>query len=356
MYSIRIQRLGSIVVITEMDTEYIDDGGIIYHEIIDNNNDFNLQSILINGNDIYFDLENIDKNIQYIIDNYKDKVNNFVLMVDYGEAELSKKDSVINYFPGIKEIKDVFKRNKLINKLVWRSNGINPKVKTDIKFQPITFFLSRNIDSMFNIDDRKFDYNFLSLYRAYKPIREHFHNFLRDSDILKKTLYSYNSEGLKNTQHTNDYSISLENKSVDAKMLMKPADYFKNTFCSLVYEAYWDEDIVFFTEKVNKCFLAGHPFIIISTPSYLNYLKKIGFKTFERWWDESYDSINNNDDRRKKIEELIIEISSWTLDKCESIYKEMIPNLKHNQEVLKKLHESRISDTYSLIDYKKNVI
>jgi hypothetical protein len=342
------------MVITKKDNEYTDDGGIVYHSIIDTNGDFNFASTLINGNDIYHNPTNIRSKIEYIIENYKDRVNKFILMIEYGEARLSKKSSIIHTFPGIMEITSIFKEKKMFNRLVFRSNGINPKIKTLIKFQPISFFLGRDIDSMFDISERKFDYNFLSLYRTYKPIRERFHNFLRDNDILKKTLFSYNSEGLENSKYTNDYSISLENKSVDAKMLMKPGEYFKNTFCSLVYEAYWNENIVFFTEKINKCFLAGQPFIVISTPKYLDYLKKLGFKTFSNWWDESYDLQINDSKRKKMIEKIILEISKWDIKKCESVYKEMIPIIKHNQNILKHISENRVSDTYFLIDSLDN--
>lgn len=342
------------MVITVKDNELMDDGGIVNHSIIDTNGDFSFPSILINGNDIYYNPTNIRPKIEYIIEKYKDRVNKFILMVDYGEARLSKRSGVINTFPGIREIISIFKEKKMFNRLVWRSNGINPKIKTKLKFEPISFFLGRDIDSMFDISERTFDYNFLSLYRTYRPIREHFHNFLRDNDILKKTLFSYNSEGLENTKYTNDYSISLENKSVDAKMLMKPGEYFKNTFCSLVYEAYWNENIVFFTEKINKCFLAGQPFIVISTPKYLDYLKKLGFKTFSNWWDESYDLEINDSKRRYHIELLIQEISNWSLKKCESVYKEMIPIIKHNQNILKHISENRVSDTYFLIDSLDN--
>lgn len=343
------------MVITSKNTEYIDDGGIIFHKIIDENGDLNLASILIDGSDIYDNLKYIERNIQFLIDNYN-HVNKFIIMIDYGEAELSKKTSVINSFPGIKIITDTFKKNNIFHKLVYRSNGLNPQVKTDIKFEPITFFLGRDIEYMFDIESRNFQYHFLSLYRGYKPIREHFHKFLVDSNILNKTLFSYNSEGLKDTKHTFDYSISLENESVDAKMLMKPGKYFKNTFCSLVYEAYWDENVVFFTEKINKCILAGQPFIIISTPKYIDYLKKMGFKTFSNWWDESYDSETNNSKRIKKIENLITEISKWDLKKCEEIYKEMIPILKENQELLNNISNNRIENTYHLIKYQQNVI
>jgi hypothetical protein len=126
---------------------------------------------------------------------------------------------------------------------------------------------------------------------------------------------------------------------------MKPGGYFKETFCNIVYEAYWFEKTVFFTEKINKCFLAAQPFIVLSCPRYLFYLKKIGFKTFDKWWDESYDLIYDDRDRITEIKKLVLEV-----------YTEMIPILKHNQSILKKIANNRISDTYTKIEYSNSVI
>ena len=60
-------------------------------------------------------------------------------------------------------------------------------------------------------------------------------------------------------------------------------------------------------------------------------LKELGFKTFDKWWDESYDEIEHESKRLTAIKELILNINSWSDEKCEQIYREMIPILKHNQ-------------------------
>ena len=85
-------------------------------------------------------------------------------------------------------------------------------------------------------------------------------------------------------------------------------------------------------------------------------MKRVGFKTFDKWWDESYDIEIDDNKRKEKIKNIILEISSWSLEKCESIYKEMIPVLKYNQEILKDISKNRISDTYTLIKYKSELI
>lgn len=47
--------------------------------------------------------------------------------------------------------------------------------------------------------------------------------------------------------------------------------------------------VIFHTEKTSRPLLAGMPFMTLGAPGYLAYLRSIGFKTFDQFWDESYD-------------------------------------------------------------------
>ena len=343
--------------ISELGLEKTEDGWVINHELIDSNNDFNFSSLLMDNKGIFSYTDDFEDRVNYIINNYNHKVNKFIAIIDYGEAWMCMEyEHLMAATPNLMKLIDVFKKHNLLNKLVWRSNGASIDYIPEIKFEPITTFLGQNIDMCFDVSKRKFTHNFLSLYRAYKPYREDFHCFLEMSNIIQKTLYSYNAEFLDSNEYTYDYKVSLDNESVTPPMLMKPGGYFKETFCNIVYEAYWFEKTVFFTEKINKCFLAAQPFIVLSCPRYLFYLKKIGFKTFDKWWDESYDLIYDDRDRITEIKKLVLDISKWSLEKCEEVYTEMIPILKHNQSMLKKIANNRISDTYTKIQYSNSVI
>ena len=348
--------------IEERGLEILDDIKF-YHNLIDKNNDFYFPSVVVlyNGNKTSIFRLNEDefkKVVKFIIKKYENSIRYFISVIDYGEAFLSVGDenSFKNSHPNLRLLIDIFSNKNLLNRLVWRGQGLNPKFISEIEFQPITKYLGMNIEHCFDISQRKFTHNFLSLYRAYKEYREEFHCFIEQSGVIEKTLYSYNSEFNTTSPWTYDYKVSLESKSVDVKMLLKPGEYFKNTFCSIVYEAFWDEEVVFLTEKINKCFLSGHPFIILSSPKYLSFLKKIGFKTFDRWWDESYDNIEDNRERMVRIKQVVLDISKWSLEKCERVYGEMIPIIKHNQSIVKDMSKNRLNDTYNLIEYKSSVI
>ena len=83
--------------------------------------------------------------------------------------------------------------------------------------------------------------------------------------------------------------------------------YFEESYFSIVTEtAFYDKqshgiNSTFITEKTMKCFTTFHPFIMIGRPHSLLALKKLGYQTFNPMIDESYDSIENDDDRLSMI-------------------------------------------------------
>ena len=57
------------------------------------------------------------------------------------------------------------------------------------------------------------------------------------------------------------------------------------------------------------------PFIMLGAKGSLNALRKQGFKTFEEYWDESYDDEADDTKRFFKVLDLIKEISSWSAER-----------------------------------------
>lgn len=116
-------------------------------------------------------------------------------------------------------------------------------------------------------------------------------------------------------------------------------DYYTNTFLELVTETFsenglsdylLDANAICVTEKTFKPILCGRPFIINSNPGFLKNLHSMGFKTFANWWDESYDSIFDIDERHNIILKNLNFINSLTKTQILEIYMEMLPILKHN--------------------------
>ena len=67
------------------------------------------------------------------------------------------------------------------------------------------------------------------------------------------------------------------------------ASLYNNSWLEIIPETCSDS-LYFFTEKTAKAIGTKTPFLVVSTPGYLQYLKSLGFKTFEKLIDESYDS------------------------------------------------------------------
>ena len=103
---------------------------------------------------------------------------------------------------------------------------------------------------------------------------------------------------------------------------------------------------------------------MLSTPYFLHNIKQLGFKTFDKWINEDYDTFEDPNQRMDCIIGTLHSISQWSDEKCEEVYKEMLPTLKHNQKVNKEWRENEqlcgekmwidLDDTYEFwIDNRK---
>ena len=84
------------------------------------------------------------------------------------------------------------------------------------------------------------------------------------------------------------------------------------------------------TEKTFKPICLQMPFIIHSTQGSLAYLRSYGFRTFDTIWDESYDTIENDQDRIRAIASLLRDLDSRTLEERQRLYQRALPIIEHN--------------------------
>jgi len=103
-----------------------------------------------------------------------------------------------------------------------------------------------------------------------------------------------------------------------------------DSFVNIVTETLFDDQSIFLTEKTYKPIYMCHPFIIFGNPYSLRKLKELGYKTFDKWWDESYDDETDVNVRFQKIVIILEKITEWDMDKCFEIKKEMEETLIHN--------------------------
>ena len=110
-------------------------------------------------------------------------------------------------------------------------------------------------------------------------------------------------------------------------------------FLNIVTETLFDMHSIFISEKTYKPIYLCQPFIIFGNPHTLKKLKELGYKTFDKWWDESYDAEIDVNKRFDKIVNILEQISEWDMDRCFEIKKEMQNILIHNYKNIFKTDE-----------------
>jgi hypothetical protein len=122
-------------------------------------------------------------------------------------------------------------------------------------------------------------------------------------------------------------------------------------FVNIITETLFDIDSIFLSEKTYKPIYLCQPFIVFGNPHSLKKLKELGYKTFDKWWDESYDNEIDINKRFDKIVNILEQISEWDIDKCFEIKKEMQDILIHNYK-----HMFKIDDILNLFNILKTDI
>jgi hypothetical protein len=202
------------------------------------------------------------------------------------------------------------------------------------------------------IDNFKLEKHFLCFNNLTKLHRLWvFYELMNNSKLLNKSIVSLNS------RTTTESFFTIVSSTNNINMI----DYFKNynsdigysydttnwtrdvqvgdtintnahlkTFVNIVTETLTDKDIIFITEKTYKPIYVCQPFIIVGNAYTLKKMKELGYKTFDKWWDESYDEEIELEVRMNTITKILEEIASWDLEKCAAIRKEMKEILIHN--------------------------
>lgn len=107
----------------------------------------------------------------------------------------------------------------------------------------------------------------------------------------------------------------------------------QKSFCYISNETTFNYPGVFTSEKSFKSFSAMRPMISYGCSGILSKLKKFGFKTWDRWWSEDYDNIEDPEQRFLAVTNLIKQISNFSLDECKAMLADMEDVLVHNRDL-----------------------
>ena len=186
-------------------------------------------------------------------------------------------------------------------------------------------------DKQYNFIHSHKTQDFLYLNKAPRSHRLKLYNRLKDEGVLDNSIHTF--LGLKPP-------IRL-----DAKYELpgiEPEHYprwgkdqdiyelpYNDTSCSIVSETNDNDYEIFMTEKIWKPIMAGHLFVVHGNYLYLQKLKEMGFRTFSKYFDESYDLEQDPDKRIDKLVALIKDIKNMNV---KDLYLNSQDLRKHNQE------------------------
>lgn len=221
-----------------------------------------------------------------------------------------------------KTYEDLFARN-LVTKTNWK-NKIS--ILSTHAFQIFTQSSILEYKDMVNYTIKEKSKDFLCFNKVPREHRIRLLERVLENNLLDSSYYSF--EGLPNwlTHLPKEFKNIISNKDKfpirlnitperqnPAMLEYEDFKYFDNSYFSIVTETtfyneetprinrYGTMDNIFITEKTFKCFPAMHPFIVFAYPGILSELRKLGYKTFSPYIDETYDTIVNDDDRFEAI-------------------------------------------------------
>ena len=107
------------------------------------------------------------------------------------------------------------------------------------------------------------------------------------------------------------------------------AEPYIDTYFSLVTETVFDYPYSLRSEKIYKPIAMGHPWIAAANCGYYRDIRNIGFQTFGSIIDESFDLIENNQDRIQRIVAVVEDLCNQNL---EEFLTEARDICKYNQQ------------------------
>jgi hypothetical protein len=124
------------------------------------------------------------------------------------------------------------------------------------------------------------------------------------------------------------------------EIYLKPEPYI-DTYFSLVTETEFHHPYSFRTEKIWKPIMAGHPWICASNCGFYRDLKNLGFRTFDHLIDETFDQIDNGQQRIERVAQIVEDLCQQDLSK---FLDEAKQTCKYNQQQFLELYSKVLNN------------
>jgi hypothetical protein len=145
-------------------------------------------------------------------------------------------------------------------------------------------------------------------------------------------------------------SCPIIDQAVEEYPILTPAHFnigkiYHTFFLEIVCETY-SQGISFYpTEKIWRPIINRTPFIVQGPTNYISNLHRIGFKTFQQWFDESH-SQDIYSYQPEAICVTLNRISQYSLNELQAMYIDMQDTLEHNYQVLMSLTDKKITEIF----------
>ena len=132
-------------------------------------------------------------------------------------------------------------------------------------------------------------------------------------------------------------------------------DLYSDSYFNIVLETMIDVDNSggqFVTEKTFKPVFNNQFFVAVSSADHLRHLRDLGYKTFGRCIDESYDSVSNNQDRFEAVLDLAKSLINSGQDNLHRLYQDLASEIQHNAQVFQTGMAHRLQSVVDRINYR----
>ena len=130
---------------------------------------------------------------------------------------------------------------------------------------------------------------------------------------------------------------------------------YTDSYFNIVLETMIDVDDSggqFVTEKTFKPIFNNQFFLMVSSVDHLRHLRDLGYQTFGRCIDESYDSNTNNQDRFESVLDLTKSLIRAGQDRLHQLYQDLAPEIQHNAQVFQAGMSHRLRAVVDRINYR----
>jgi hypothetical protein len=153
--------------------------------------------------------------------------------------------------------------------------------------------------------------------------------------VLNEKISQYTSFATLYKQHDYKINTAVQNNWTNC-------EWYQEVFVDIVPETVYNYPYACFSEKIMRPIVAGRPFILFGAAHTLDFLQHLGFKTFSNYWDESYDSMTDPNQRFETLCSIITEIASWPIEQCRNHLASMQSILRHNQDIYKRIITNQV--------------